>query len=44
MVNGDCCMRASGVRSIWLLALVLFWRFRSGAWRRLELIEPAPAG
>ena len=25
-----------------VLAGVLLWRFRSGAWRRLELVEPAP--
>jgi MATE family multidrug resistance protein len=25
-----------------VLAGVLLWRFRGGAWRRLELVEPAP--
>jgi MATE family multidrug resistance protein len=37
------------VAVVWLvfylfaLALVLFLRFRSGAWRRIELVEPPPA-
>jgi hypothetical protein len=25
-----------------LLAGVLLWRFSGGAWRRLDLVEPAP--
>jgi MATE family multidrug resistance protein len=29
---------------IFALALVLFVRFRTGAWRRIALVDPAPAG
>jgi hypothetical protein len=25
-----------------VLAGVLLWRFRAGAWRRLQLVEPSP--
>jgi MATE family multidrug resistance protein len=30
------------VAYLWALALVLLWRFRSGAWRRIALVEPSP--
>lgn len=38
---GDVGAMLSVVLYLGLLAGVLWWRFRSGAWRRIELIEPA---
>jgi len=38
--GGDIAAVAWLVLYLGLLALVLFQRFRSGAWRRLELVEP----
>ncbi len=40
--GGDVAAVAWLVAYLALLALVLFLRFRAGAWRRLELVEPAP--
>ncbi len=37
---GDVGAMLSVVLYLGLLALVLWWRFRSGAWRRIELVEP----
>jgi len=38
--GGDIAAVAWLVVYLALLALVLLLRFRSGAWRRLELVEP----
>lgn len=40
---GDIGAMLSIVLYLGLLAAVLWWRFHSGAWRRIELIEPAVA-
>jgi MATE family multidrug resistance protein len=42
--GGDVAAMAWLVAYLALLSLVLFVRFRSGAWRRIVLVEPAPAG
>lgn len=41
---GDAAAVAALVAYLFALALVLFLRFRSGAWRRIRLVEVAPAG
>ena len=37
---GDVGATVSVVVYLGLLAAVMWWRFRSGAWRNIELIEP----
>jgi MATE family multidrug resistance protein len=43
-VRGGGALTAIGCIIVYtaLLALVLVWRFRSGAWRRIELVEAGP--
>ena len=40
--GGDLAAVAWLAAYLGLLALVLWVRFRSGAWRRIVLVEPAP--
>jgi len=42
--GGDAAAVAALVAYLFALALALFLRFRSGAWRRIALVEPSPAG
>jgi MATE family multidrug resistance protein len=40
--TGDLGLALSLMGYLALLAAVLYLRFRSGAWRRIELVEPSP--